>query len=298
MVKLLLILVLGFALNKLHILDGEMNRKLSHLIVTVTTPMLIIASVCGMDASVSRLSILPVLLGGFVLYGALILFGELVARLPIFKKENRGENACMMVFSNNGFMGIPVLTSIYGTDAVFYNSIINFPFNLFIYTYALLRLSGGKGEKKINLKAILSPGFILGLVALLIFLTGLPLPQVLVDTCDMVGSITSPLSMIVLGSTIAMYPLKESLRDARCYLFAVVRLFVIPLLVLAVCRMIGIDDYLTGITVLSTAMPVASMVLMMCGQCDGNTEVVSRNILVTTVLSVITIPIIASILTL
>lgn len=302
MIKLLLILVLGFALNKAHLLDAEANQTLSNLIVTVTTPMLIISSVYGLDESVSRLSILPVLLGGFGMYIALILFGELAARLPIFKKENRGENACMMVFSNNGFMGIPVLQSIYGTGSIFYNSILNFPYNLFIYTYAVLRLGSGKtadgSRPKLDFRAILTPGFLMAILALFLFLTGLPLPQVVIDTCDMVGGITSPLSMLVLGSTVAMYPLKESLKDFRCYIFAAFRLFVIPLLILGVCRLLHIDSFYTGVAVLSGAMPVGSMVLMMCSRCGGNTEVVSRNILVSTVLSVITIPIIAAVLAL
>ena len=302
MIKLLLILILGFVLNKIHILDAQTNQRLSNLIVTVTTPMLVISSVCGLDDSVSRLSVLPLLLGGFGLYLGFILFGELACRLPIFKKENRGPNACMMVFPNSGFMGIPVMQSIYGTNAVFYNSILNFPYNIFIYTYALLRLGSGKNadgtKQKISLRSILTPGFVMVFLALILFLTGLPLPQVIVDTCDMVGGITSPLSMLVLGSTIAMYPLKESLKDPRCYLFALFRLFIIPMATLGVCRLFQIDNFITGIAVLSAAMPVGSMVLIMCGRCGGNTELVSRNTLVTTLLSVITIPVVAAVLAL
>lgn len=298
MIKLLLLLILGYVLNMVNILDQNTNKKLSSLIVNVTTPLLILSSVCASNSG-DRLSVLPVLGGGFLMYLGLILFGELAARLPIFKKENRGINACMMAFSNNAFMGIPVLQSIYGIEAVFYNSIINFPFNIFIYSYAVLRLnSNGSNEKgKISFKSMLSPGFILMLVCLVIFLTGIPLPDLLVETSEMVGDITSPLSMLVLGSTVAMYPLKESLKDVRCYVFSLFRLFIIPLIVLAVCRGIQLDPFYTGIAVLSCAMPVASMVLMIANQYGGNTEAISRNILVTTVLSVITIPLIAAILT-
>ena len=298
MIKLLLLLILGYVLNKVNILDQNTNKKLSSLIVNVTTPLLILSSVCASNSG-DRLSVLPVLGGGFLMYLGLILFGELAARLPIFKKENCGINACMMAFSNNAFMGIPVLQSIYGIEAVFYNSIINFPFNIFIYSYAVLRLnSNGSNEKgKISFKSMLFPGFILMLVCLVIFLTGIPLPDLLVETSEMVGDITSPLSMLVLGSTVAMYPLKESLKDVRCYVFSLFRLFIIPLIVLAVCRGIQLDPFYTGIAVLSCAMPVASMVLMIANQYGGNTEAISRNILVRTVLSVITIPLIAAILT-
>ena len=117
MVKLLLLLILGYALNKLHILDEATNHKLSDLIVNVSTPMLIISSVSSADGG-NRMAILGVLGGAFVLYIGLVLFGELAARLPIFDKKDRSENACMMVFSNSGFMGIPVMQSIYGLEAV------------------------------------------------------------------------------------------------------------------------------------------------------------------------------------
>ena len=171
MVKLLLLMALGFFLNKLGIFSRESNRMLSDLIVKVTTPLLIISSVCETGGEdLNRLSILPVLGGAFILYLALIAAGELIARLPFFPKTERDATACMLVFSNNSFMGIPVLESLYGSSSIFYNSIINFPFFIFLFTYGVFRLSGGK--QKFNLKSILTPGVISALVALVIFLTG------------------------------------------------------------------------------------------------------------------------------
>ena len=222
MIKLLLLLLLGYLLNKVSILDQNTSKKLSSLIVNVTTPLLILSSVCA-NSGGDRLSVLPVLGAGFLMYLGLILFGELAARLPVFKKENRGINACMMVF-------------------------------------------------KIKFKSMLTPGFILMLLCLVIFLTGIPLPELVVESCEMVGSITSPLSMLVLGATVAMYPLKSSLKDIRCYVFSLFRLLIIPLIVLLVCRGLQIDPFYTGIAVLSCAMPVGSMVLMIANQYGGDTE--------------------------
>ena len=297
MVKLLLLMALGFFLNKLGIFSRQSNRMLSDLIVKVTTPLLVISSVCETGGGdVDRLSILPVLGGAFVLYLALILISELIARIPVFHKAECGSNACMLVFSNNSFMGIPVLESLYGSSSIFYNSIVNFPFFIFIFTYGVARLSGGK--QKLNLKAVLTPGVISALIALIIFITGLQLPGVLVDTCEMVGSVTSPLSMMVLGSTVAMYPLGKTLSDWRSYLFSAFRLLVLPALALIACRLLRIDDFYTGIVTLSCAMPVASMVLMLAEQNGLDTAQVSRTTLVSTLLSVITIPLFVALLSL
>ena len=297
MVKLLLLMALGFFLNKLGIFSRESNRMLSDLIVKVTTPLLIISSVCETGGEdLNRLSILPVLGGAFILYLALIAAGELIARLPFFPKTERDATACMLVFSNNSFMGIPVLESLYGSASIFYNSIINFPFFIFLFTYGAARISGGK--QKFNIRSIFTPGVLSALAALVIFLSGIRLPALIVDTCGMVGGVTSPLSMMVLGSSIAMYPLGESLRDWQSYLFSAFRLLIVPGAALIVCRLIGIGDYYTGIVTLSCAMPVASMVLMLAEQNGLDTAQISRTTLVTTLLSVVTIPLFVALLSL
>ena len=295
MVKLLLLMALGFFLNKLGIFSRESNRMLSDLIVKVTTPLLIISSVCETGGEdLNRLSILPVLGGAFILYLALIAAGELIARLPFFPKTERDATACMLVFSNNSFMGIPVLESLYGSSSIFYNSIINFPFFIFLFTYGVFRLSGGK--QKFNLKSILTPGVISALVALVIFLTGVQLPEIIVDTCDMVGGVTSPLSMMVLGSTVAMYPLGKTLADWRSYIFSAFRLLALPALALLACRLLQIDSYYTGIVTISCAMPVASMVLMVAEQNGLDTSQVSRTTLVSTLLSVVAVSLFVALL--
>lgn len=112
----------------------------------------------------------------------------------------------------------------------------------------------------------------------------------------MVGSVTSPLSMMVLGSTVAMYPLARSLRDWRSYLFSAFRLLVLPALALVACRLLHINDFYTGIVTLSCAMPVASMVLMLAEQNNLETAQISRTTLVTTLLSVVTIPLFVALL--
>jgi len=204
----------------------------------------------------------------------------------------------MIVFSNNTFMGYPVVQSVLGTEAILYTSMLHFAFNVFIYTYGVICLSGERyqGSAKELLKKLVTPGLILILTALAIYVFEIRLPSLVMETIEMVGSITSPLSMLILGSTLAVYPLKEALTDLRCYGIAAVRLLVVPLLTLAFCRMIRLDGFMTGVATLTNAMPMASMVVMFANQYDGNKELVSRGILVSTTLSVVTIPLIAMLL--
>ena len=129
-------------------------------------------------------------------------------------------------------------------------------------------------------------------VGIFIYLFDIQLPSVLMDTINSVGSLTAPLSMMMIGSSLAVYPIKDSFTDWRSYVFAFVRL--IPFVTMIMCRLLHIDAYYANITIITNAMPVGSMVLMLATQYNANVKIVTRNIVVSTLLSVITIPIVVA----
>ena len=303
MAKLLLILILGFALNKTGVIDAVMSKKLSGLVVKITAPLLIISSALSATRE-NRMQILLLFGAGFLMYIGFILFAKLVTTLLRFDKKEKPIYECMMVFSNNSFMGFPVLQSILGDSAVFYSSMLHFSFNIFIYTYAVWCFrkaypKEGEQEKKSFkeqvkdiIKCLLTPGFILIFLALIIFLVGIRDDGVIYETCYMVGNTTSALSMLVLGATFAQYPIKESFSDLRSYGFSLIRLFLIPAVTFGLCKLLGVNDYYTSIVTITNAMPVASMTLMIANEYEADTKIITRNIVVTTLLSIVTIPIV------
>ncbi|MGN0297737.1 MAG: AEC family transporter [Lachnospiraceae bacterium] len=298
MLKLFIILVIGYVLNKTDILDQATNKKISKLIVNVTAPMLIVSSIASAEND-NRETVLLLLAAGFVAYVAVMILGWLLLKILPFPKEDRPAYECMMVFSNNAFMGYPVVEALFGTQAIFYCAMFNFSFNIFIYSYAVMRMTAGKGGRfdwKEQVKKMINPGMILTICALLIYLLQIPITGVVKDTVDMVGGITSPLSMLSLGAAIAVYPLAESVKDLRCYGFALIRLVVLPIVAAVVCNLLKVPELFKGIIVVTYAMPVASLVLMQALQYNANAKIVTRNIMVTTVLSVVTIPVMVSIL--
>lgn len=297
MIKLFLIMALGFAMNKTGVLDAHSNRKLSSMLLNITAPFLIICAVSSSSGQ-NRGSVLFILAAGFLMYALLAAFAFLAVKVFRLGKDTSGTVQCMIVFSNNAFMGYPVVQSVLGAEAVFYTSMLHFAYNVFIYTYGVLCISGEKqtGSAKEIVRKLMTPGLILMLSALVIYLFDIHLPDLVMETMDMVGGVTSALSMIVLGSTLAAYPLKEALTDVRCYGVCAVRLVLVPLLTLAVCRLFHVSDYMTAVATLTNAMPVGSMVVMFANQYDGNKELASRGVLVSTTLSVLTIPVIAMLL--
>ena len=294
MLKLFLLLVLGFVLFKCHIFDEYTNKKISALIVNVASPMLIISSIAGVEGS--NKSIVFLMIGaGILMYIGFIILGKITNRIFPFPKKDWPVYECMVVFANTGFMGYPVLLDVFGQEAVFYASLIHMAFNFFVYTYAIMCLTkGDDSEFKLNFKQLLTPGIILIFVGIFIYLFDIQLPSVLMDTINSVGSLTAPLSMMMIGSSLAVYPIKDSFTDWRSYVFAFVRLMIVPFVTMLICRLIHIDPYYANITIITNAMPVGSMVLMLATQYNANVKIVTRNIVVSTLLSVITIPIVVA----
>lgn len=294
MLKLFLLLILGFILFKCHIFDEYTNKKISALIVNVASPMLIISSIAGVEGS--NKSIVFLMIGaGILMYIGFIILGKIINRIFPFPKKDWPVYECMVVFANTGFMGYPVLLDVFGQEAVFYASLIHMAFNFFVYTYAIMCLTkGDDSEFKLNFKQILTPGIILIFVGIFIYLFDIQLPSVLMDTINSVGSLTAPLSMMMIGSSLAVYPIKDSFTDWRSYVFAFVRLMIVPFVTMIMCRLLHIDAYYANITIITNAMPVGSMVLMLATQYNANVKIVTRNIVVSTLLSVITIPIVVA----
>ena len=294
MLKLFLLLVLGFVLFKCHIFDEYTNKKISALIVNVASPMLIISSIAGVEGS--NKSIVFLMIGaGILMYIGFIILGKIINRIFPFPKKDWPVYECMVVFANTGFMGYPVLLDVFGQEAVFYASLIHMAFNFFVYTYAIMCLTkGDDSEFKLNFKQLLTPGIILIFVGIFIYLFDIQLPSVLMDTINSVGSLTAPLSMMMIGSSLAVYPIKDSFTDWRSYIFAFVRLMIVPFVTMIMCRLLHIDAYYANITIITNAMPVGSMVLMLATQYNANVKIVTRNIVVSTLLSVSTIPIVVA----
>lgn len=298
MIKLFAIMALGFILNKAGIIDKHTNTKLSGLVSKITAPLLVISSVLSSSPD-NRLDVLKVLLAGFVMYMVLIVFAKLVCIVFRLPKKDRPLYECMLVFSNNSFMGFPVLQSLLGNESIFYSAMIHFSFNILIFSYGInniAKCNGRDEEKKFQLKNLINPGFLLICLALILYLTGIRSNGLVYETVYMVGNVTSPLSMLVLGASLAMYPMKESISDWRSYAFSVVRLFAIPLITFGVCRLLNVNDFYTTIVTVTNAMPVASMVLMLGNEAEIDTSVIIRNIFVTTVLSTLTVPILVTVL--
>ena len=303
MIKLFLILIVGYCCQKWRVLPEGSQAALTRLVLYVTTPCMILDSVFSSEGLPDAETILLIFLVSLACYAVAALLAAGAVRLLRIAPGKRGVYAAMMIFSNCGFIGYPVVQTIFGDDAVFYTSVFNIPYNLLIFTLGVwlmqrdcARSSGGDQKMKLKLSDLLSPCLVASALAIVLALTKWSAPGAICDTVGMIGNITTPVSLLVIGISIARQPLKNMLGSPRLYVLAVLRLMVIPAVIWAALRLFVADALLLGVAVVVFGMPVATMVPMLAGEHGADDTDAVRGVFLTTVLSMITIPLLVTVL--
>lgn len=293
--KLVLAVAIGYYLFKKEIFTVEINQKLSHFILNFTMPLLIITSLDGTVIK-DRGQIFFYILVGLCFYGVFPFFGKVMNRIMGVKKEERPIYEAFFIFSNNLFMGYPVCASLFGTGCIFFVSMFNLAYNLIYFTYGNYLFEGKDGQNKKTpaevAKAVVNPGLVSSLAAVVLFLADVKLPDGFVEVCNFVGDITSPLSMVVIGSVIASYSVLDLLKYSwRIYLISAFRLLMMPVLTYMIMHALGFSGVMLGVAVISMGMPVGTMVSMGCVKAQKNEELGAAGVVVTTILSLLTTPV-------
>lgn len=294
MLSLFLIMVVGYIMRKAKVIDEAANVRYTKLVLNITVPAQIITSF------VSSRGIVPVseVFSGFGLSIAVFVVYFLLAgiflvalRIP---KEQKGTYAFMALFSNVGFMGYPVITAIFGDGAMIYAVIVNVIFNIIVYSAGIALISGGSGEFRFNPGLLLNMPLISSVLSFLLYFAGISFPETVMVSLDYLGNVTTPVAMLVLGSTIAGMPVKELFDDWRIYVFTAFRLLAIPLAVYFILSRVPVGaDLMKGTLIILSAMPVATNTTMLAIEYNGDVRLASKGIFFSTVLSVITIPFMA-----
>lgn len=302
MCKLLFAMVLGFFLCKKGILNKDINKNISTLIVQVTCPCLIISSVSSVSFDNPQL-VWKILIAGTAVYIIMPFLAKLITKIMRVPAHLRGTYMCMFVFANSMFMGYPVVQALYGDMAIFYCTIFNMPFNILYFSVALNLFkkdaaieSGTYQREKINPKKFINIGIIASICALVIYFARLPIPALAYDCFGFVGNITTPLSMVIIGSSLATVSLKEIKTEKGIWPMLPIRLAVIPFLVWCFMHLFTNDPMVIGICTVSAGMPVASLVAMGSVQYERQGKCASIGVAVSTIFSMISIPIMAILL--
>ena len=232
-----------------------------------------------------------------VMYGLLLILAALLPLLLRVEKESRGTYRAMTVFSNIGFMGFPVISALYGNGALLYASLFMVPYNVLIYTYGISAMSAGKKkqEKSALLGKVLNVGMVACIVSIIIYFFNIPLPAFVETTVTNLSNLTAPLSMMIIGASLATIDLKKLFTDGKLLLFSLIKLVIIPAAGVLLIRQFVSNEIICGVCMVMLATPVGSMTAMLAQQYEGDYEMASKGVALTTILSVVTIPLVAAI---
>ncbi|MBE6719911.1 MAG: AEC family transporter [Ruminococcaceae bacterium] len=292
---LYLIAGVGFAADKTKIFVQADGKRLVDLLFNIILPIAVINSFLSMERTNEHIKGLGL---AFLLAFMTHLLGVGVSSLT-FRKRPKAESGIYhyaITFSNAAFLALPLAESVVGKEGIFYSSCYVAVFNVFAFTYGIREISGGKA--KINVKnLILNPGSISVIIGIPLFLAGVTLPDFLQDAMSRVAACNSPMAMIVFGTFFANCNFKNIFAKKEIYFVSLLRLILIPLAMTLIFKLIGVEGSMRTALTISASAPIATNTAMYSAKYDNDTALSSELVGQTSVLSVITMPVIVALAT-
>ena len=289
--KMFLLMMVGYISYRTKLIDTQGNKALSNLLLIIINPCVIISSfqIEYTDA------LLHGLLFSFLLALLTHIVGIVVSHFLFPSKNNPDYNVEQFscIYSNCGFMGIPLINGILGSEGVLYVTAYVVTFNILCWTQGLVLMTGNTSWKQIK-KGLTSPvmfGILLGLV---LFLTRIRIPSVLLDTIDYVAAMNTPVGMMVAGIALAETNLWEAVKNKRIYLITAVKLLVIPAIMTAILAFLPVNSTVLCTMLVAADCPTATTCTIFALRYDANYKYASEIFAISTLISLITIPVIVS----
>ena len=295
MAVLLVVVLVGFAAHKCNLMGGDFDKRLSAFIIDVSSPCLILSSVFG-DVFPDRSLIVPLLLVSFATYFFLFALAVVFSRLLGRNEVERGLFSFMVMFANVGFLGYPVAASIFGPEAVFYASLLNMPNTLFIFVFGVAFVKGGSASlRNFDWHLLFTPAMLACYAAIALVVLGVDnVPSVISQPISLIGAITVPGALLIIGSSMAGIPLAGAFQSGRVYCIAAIRLVLVPLAVFGLLRAVSVfipvDPLVININTVIIGMPVASYGTMFCLRYGRDDTLMVQATMLSTLLSAASIP--------
>lgn len=288
---LFILIGLGFILTKKDIITEKSASTLTDLALCFATPCVIIQSFSREFKPEMLSSLLWSFLASLLIFAFSIAFVHLI----LFRKNDSRSKVEQfgVVFSNAGFMGLPLQQAILGDDGVFFGATYVAVFNLYLWTYGVFVMSGDKKTLSAK-KLIINPGIIGVVIGLIIFFFSVKLPSFIAQPVNYIAGLNTPLPMLVIGYHLAKSDVKKALRDLDCYWVVFLRLFVFPLISLFGMWVCGARGTMLVALTIAISAPVAAACTMFSSKFNRDTNLSVNVVSVSTLSSIISMPLIVA----
>ena len=298
------IVVVGYIAGKLGYMGGTFDKKLSKVVIDITCPALILSSAMTGELP-DRRYILPLLGISVLTYVLLTGVALLLPRFLTKKKDDEGVIGFAMMFGNVGFMGYPIVASIFGHEAVFYAAVLNVVNTFTVFTVGTMLIVGKNQEstveekemsqKKMLRKVLYStPMLSAYLTMLIVALEIKDIPEFISQPLTMIGNITVPAALLIIGSSMSQLPLRALLGNGTIYTTTLMRLAILPIGIHYLMTLLGFSSFVVGINTVVIAMPVATYGTILCLRHGKDTTLITEVTFITTLLAMISIPLLVT----
>ncbi|MBQ8649460.1 MAG: AEC family transporter [Clostridia bacterium] len=283
---LLLLILTGFVLTKGKVLTENGVKSMTDMVLLLVTPCVIIKSfIREFDKDVLKSLLISFLIAilvhiGFILVSLLI------------KADAKAKQKVLqfgVIFSNCGYMSIPLQQALLGDTGVFYGSSFIAIFNIFVWSYGIILMSGDKKYLSPK-KLIINPGMIGIVIGLIIFLFSIPVPKILSEPVSYLASLNTPLPMIIIGYHLAHSSLLNGIKSLKCIIAIAMKLVILPAAALGIMYLCGIRGTMLISSVISCSAPSAAITTMFSSKFGADTDMSVNMVSLSTVLSLLTMP--------
>ena len=280
-----LLILTGIICYKLNIINKESTKSLSSLVLMVVNPIVILVSY--------QVEFDKRLLNGILWSLGLSIVAAIIISVILIR--NKGEKSVLerfaAIYSNCGFMGIPLVRGIYGSEGVLYITTFMAVFNIFVWTHGVYMMEG-KVSRKMVLEAVKTPAIVATVLGFALFILRIHIPGLLLTTLEYLDSMNTPLAMIAAGATIAQTNIVKALKKPGLYYVSLIKLIIVPAVVIGMLSFLPVDNVVIGTVILASACPAAATGTLFAIRYKKDSFYAAELFAVTTLLSIITLPVI------
>lgn len=295
-ITMFIILVVGYVLGKINVIDGVASKKLSSLIVVVAQPALIINSIISKQYSSENLSLSLLSLALGLCMHAVMSVIAFVACLKIKDLNERKITEFAMIFGNIGFLGIPVLGSLFPENGEFVASFFVVSFNILLWVIGLGIIARKRDDIKLTLKKIfINKGTVPTLIGYIVFLIPALFPEftvpvVVKSSVSYIASLCTPISMLIIGALLSTRSFKQIFGSGKAYYLCLFKLIIIPLFFCFTLKILGFSDFWVIFITAVSSMPAATSASMFAEIYDTAPGFSAQGVGTSTLFSVLTMP--------
>ncbi len=331
--SLFILIAVGWGISRMQVVDQKFIKTLSGFVIKVTLPAMIIKSM-QFDFSVEILMESGFMfVVGIIMYTLMIVLSFGVVKFSGYTGGKANVLQFMIIFGNVGYMGYPVMASIFGDEGVFYTALFNIPFNFLMMSLGIyimnrkeredfpeaeesqspeeiaqsmessefiskdVRIRKEKSKRRNErLKVLINPGIVATFTGFMLFILSIEIPGPLFRAMDTLGEATTPLAMIIIGANLSRVSIASVFKEKALYGISLLRLILIPAFLYGLLTLMGAEGFLLTVPVLVFSMPAAANAVVFAVMYEGDADFAAKGVFFTTLCSAVTLPIIAYIL--